>query len=138
VPGVGWVPDPRDAASALATDLHKSALSAKYGTFRRAAFQRSLDAVLEHVTFIVPRFSLKGGRVVTDLSGDEMVALFDQHLTFLREVRDAVWANIAAGREMIGRSLLIVQIDEQISRMERELGLFGSHARRGPEPETLL
>jgi hypothetical protein len=30
--------------------------------------------------------------------------------------------------------VLIVQIDEQISRMERELGLC--HTRRGPEPEN--
>jgi hypothetical protein len=58
---------------------------------------------------------------VTDLSGDEMATLFRQHLQFLREGRDA-----------------IVQINEQINRMERELGLFGGHARRGPEPETVL
>ena len=72
---------------------------------------------------------------MTDFSGDEMVALFEQHLTFLREVRDAVSAHTAASQEMIGRSRpLIVQIDEQIKRLERELGRFGGHARDGPEP----
>jgi hypothetical protein len=107
-------------------------------TFCHAAFQRALKQFQSASHFTSPRFGIKGGRVVTDLSGDEMVALFDQHLMFLREVRDAVSAHLAASREMIGRSPLIVQIDEQISRMERELGLFGSHARRGSEPETVI
>jgi hypothetical protein len=76
---------------------------------------------------------------VTDLSGDEMVALLKQHLKVLREGRDAVSAHIAASQETIKQSrVLIVQIDEQISRMERELGWFGGHARRGPETETVI
>jgi hypothetical protein len=76
---------------------------------------------------------------VTELSGDEMTALFKQHLQFLREGRDAVSAHITASQETIKQSrVLIVQIDEQISRMERELGWFRGHGRRGPEPETLI
>jgi septal ring factor EnvC (AmiA/AmiB activator) len=76
---------------------------------------------------------------VTDLSGDEMVSLFKQHLKVLREGRDAISAHIAASQETIKQSqALIVQIDEQINRMERELGWFGGHARRGSEAETVI
>ena len=61
---------------------------------------------------------------MTDLSGDEMVTLFKQNLKFLREGRDAVSALIAASQETIEQSrALIVQIDEQINRMERELSI---------------
>jgi hypothetical protein len=62
---------------------------------------------------------------VNELSGDEMVALFKQHLKVLSEGRNAIWAHIRASREMIEQSrALIVQIDEQIKRIERELGWF--------------
>jgi hypothetical protein len=76
---------------------------------------------------------------VTDLSGDEVITLFKQHLKVLREGRQAVSAHIAASQETIEQSrALIVQLDEQIGRMERELGWSGGHARRGPEPETAI
>ncbi len=76
---------------------------------------------------------------MTDLSGDEIITLFKQHLKALREGRDAVSAHIAASQTTIEQSrVLIVQIDEQINRMERELGWFGGHARRGSEPETVI
>jgi hypothetical protein len=72
---------------------------------------------------------------VTDLSGDEMVSLFKQHLKVLREGRDAVSAHIAASREMIERSrVLMVQIDEQITRIERELGWFGGSLPQSGSP----
>jgi hypothetical protein len=128
----------RDARLSSLDGFHKSALSAKYDGLSPRGIPTRLKQFQSASHFTSPRFSLKGGRVVIDLPGDEMVALFEQHLTFLREVRDAVSAHVATSREMIGRSPLIVQIDEQISRMERELGLFGSHARRGPEPETVI
>jgi hypothetical protein len=69
---------------------------------------------------------------VTDASGDEMVVLFKQRLTFLREGREAVLAHITASREMIERSsALIVQIDEQINWMEREIGWVGVRSQSG-------
>jgi hypothetical protein len=69
---------------------------------------------------------------VTELSGDEMVVLFKQHLKALREGRDAVSAHITASHEMIKQSrALIVQLDEQIKRMECELGWFGGRAQSG-------
>jgi hypothetical protein len=61
---------------------------------------------------------------VIDFSGDEMVALFKQHLMLLRERREMVLAQLIASREMVERSkALIAQIDEQINRMEHEIGL---------------
>jgi hypothetical protein len=69
-----------------------------------------------------PGLALTGG-LMTDLSDNEMVTLFKQHLKLLREGRDGVRAHIAISLEMIERSCaLIVQIDEQINRMESELG----------------
>jgi hypothetical protein len=69
---------------------------------------------------------------VTDLSNDERVSLFRQHLKLLRDGREAVLAHITASRETIERSrALIEQIDEQINRMERELGLFGGLPQSG-------
>ena len=69
---------------------------------------------------------------VTELSGDEMVLLFKQHLKFLREGRDDVRARITASLEMIERSCaLIVQVNEQINWMERELGWFGGLPQSG-------
>jgi hypothetical protein len=60
---------------------------------------------------------------MTDLSDNEMVTLFKEHLKLLREGRDGVRAHIATSLEMIERSCaLIVQIDEQINQMESELG----------------
>jgi hypothetical protein len=57
------------------------------------------------------------------LSGDEMIVLFKQHLKVLREGRDAIWEHITASRNTIEQSrALIVQIDEQINQIERELG----------------
>jgi hypothetical protein len=53
-----------------------------------------------------------------------VVELFRQHLKFLRERRDDALAQIATSREMIEQSrAVIVQIDEQIIQIERELGL---------------
>jgi hypothetical protein len=67
-----------------------------------------------------------------DLSNNEMVTLFKQDLKLLKEGCDGVWAHIAASQEMIDRSrALIVQIDEQINRMERELGWFGGLPQSG-------
>jgi hypothetical protein len=69
---------------------------------------------------------------VTELSGDEMVVLFKQHLKVLREGRNAIWTHITASREMIARSrALILQIDEQINQIERELGWFGGLPQSG-------
>jgi hypothetical protein len=71
-----------------------------------------------------PRLALKGA-CHDRLSNNEMVTLFKQHLKLLREGRDGVRAHIAASLEMIERSCaLIVQVNEQINRMERELGWF--------------
>jgi hypothetical protein len=98
--------------------------------------QRALTPVSERLTFIL---SSRRDLVVADLSNDEMVALCKEHLKFLRDGRDAASAHIATSQEMIEQSrALIVQIDEQINRMERELGWFGGQARRGPEPETVI
>jgi hypothetical protein len=56
-----------------------------------------------------------------------MVVLFRRHLQVLREERDAILAQITASRGMIAQSrAVIVQIDEQIKRIERELRWFGS------------
>jgi hypothetical protein len=69
---------------------------------------------------------------VTDLSGDEMVALFRRQLKVLREGRDAVSAHITASQETIKQSrALLVQLDEQINRMERELGWVGGLPQLG-------
>jgi hypothetical protein len=69
---------------------------------------------------------------VTDLSNDERLSLFKQHLKVLREGRDTVLAHITASQETIKRSrVLIEQIDEQINRMERELGWFGGLPQSG-------
>jgi hypothetical protein len=66
------------------------------------------------------------GRIVTQRSDDEVIELFRQHLKFLRETREDTLAQIATSREMIEQSrALIVLIDEQINRIERELGLGG-------------
>jgi hypothetical protein len=71
------------------------------------------------------------GRVVTKRSDDEVVELFRQHLKFLRERRDDALAQIATSREMIEQSrAVIVQIDEQINQMERELGLGSDQCLR--------
>ena len=60
---------------------------------------------------------------MTDLSGDEAVALFKQHLNLLRERREIILAQLTTSREMVDQSQrLIAQIDEQIDRMEREIG----------------
>jgi hypothetical protein len=68
---------------------------------------------------------------VTELSGDEMVVLFKQHVKVLREGRDAIWEHITASRHTNEQSrALIVQIDEQISQMERELGLGSDQCLR--------
>jgi hypothetical protein len=57
---------------------------------------------------------------------DEVVELFRQHLRGLKAGREDALAHIAASREMIERSrALIVQIDEQIEGIERELTLSG-------------
>jgi hypothetical protein len=81
----------------------------------------------------------KRGLVMTDFSNNEMVALFKQHLKLLREGRDGVRAHIATSLEMIERSCaLIVQIDEQINRMERELGYFGGLPRSGSPSLALV
>jgi chromosome segregation ATPase len=59
---------------------------------------------------------------VTERPDDKEVELFKQHLTYLRERREDALAQIATSREMIEQSrALIVQIDEQINRIEREL-----------------
>jgi hypothetical protein len=72
------------------------------------------------------------GPVMTDLSNNEMVALCKQHLKLLREGRDGVRSHIMASLEMIERSCaLIVQVNEQINWMERELGWFGGLPRLG-------
>jgi hypothetical protein len=66
------------------------------------------------------------GPVMTDLSNKEMVRLFKQHLEGLREGCDAVSEHITASQETIKQSrALLVQLDEQINQMERELGWFG-------------
>jgi hypothetical protein len=68
------------------------------------------------------RLRLKG-RVMTEASGDEIVVLFKQQLELLREGRDAVLALLTASPELIGRShALLAQLDEQIKRIECELG----------------
>jgi hypothetical protein len=67
---------------------------------------------------------------MTKLSDGEIIGLFKQHLKVLREGRDSLTAHITASREMITRSRsLVVQIDEQINRIERELGWLGSPPR---------
>jgi hypothetical protein len=67
---------------------------------------------------------------MTKLSDGEITGLFKQHLKVLREGRDRLAAHITASREMITRSrALVVQIDEQISRIERELSWLGSPPR---------
>jgi hypothetical protein len=128
--------------------FHKSALSAKYDGLPPRGIATRLEAVSERLTLHTSSrythhqdqgLALIRGRVVTEVSGDEMVVLFKEHLTFLRKGREAVLAHITASREMIERSsALIVQIDEQINRMEGEIGWVGGHARRGPEPETVI
>jgi hypothetical protein len=67
------------------------------------------------------------------LSGDERVVLFKQHLKFLREGRDAIWEHITASRQPIEQSL-IVQIDDQINRIEGELGWFGGQSGSPSSP----
>ena len=67
---------------------------------------------------------------MTKRSDDQVVELFRQHLRVLRERHEGALAHIAASQEMIERSrALIVQIDEQINWMERELGWFVGLAR---------
>jgi hypothetical protein len=49
----------------------------------------------------------------------------------MREWRNSISADITASQERIKQSrALIVQIDEQINRMERELGWFGGDRNR--------
>jgi hypothetical protein len=100
--------------------------------FLGAASQRALAPVSERLTLLARlRLNLEE-RVVTDLSGIERGTLFEQHLKLLREERDAVLAHVTASPEMIERSrALIEQIDEQINRMESELGWFGGLPRPG-------
>jgi hypothetical protein len=72
---------------------------------------------------------------VTKPSDDEMMELFSQHLRFLRERREDAVAQIAASRELIEHSrALIVQIDEQINQIEREL--VGGRPRSEPSPAS--
>jgi hypothetical protein len=62
---------------------------------------------------------------------DEVVELFRQHLKFLREGHEDALAQIATSREMIEQSrAVIVQIDEQINQIERELGLGSDQCLR--------
>jgi hypothetical protein len=71
------------------------------------------------------RFGFNDG-AMTELSDVEMIDLFRQQLSVMREWRNSVSTHMAASQEMIKHSrALIVQIDEQISQMERELGLGG-------------
>jgi hypothetical protein len=63
---------------------------------------------------------------VTKPWDNEVMDLFRQHLRFLRAGREDTLAQIAASQEMIERSrALILQIDEHIDRVERELRLVG-------------
>jgi hypothetical protein len=68
---------------------------------------------------------------VTKPSDDKAIELFRQHLKFLRERREDAVAQIATSRELIEHSrALIVQIDEQINQIEREL--VGGRPRSEP------
>jgi hypothetical protein len=72
-----------------------------------------------------------------ELSGDEMVPLFKQHLKVLRQGRNAIWAQVTASRKTIEQSrALLVQIDEQINRIERELGWLGADRNWTRPPEV--
>jgi hypothetical protein len=66
---------------------------------------------------------------VAEVSIGEVVVLFKQHLELLRGRRDVVWAQLTASQRMVEQSqALIRQIDEQIERMEREIG-WATHPR---------
>jgi hypothetical protein len=52
--------------------------------------------------------------------------MLEQQLRMLTESRDCLSKHIRASQEMIEQSrALIAQLDEQIKRMEREMGWFG-------------
>jgi hypothetical protein len=71
-------------------------------------------------------------RVMTELSDVEIIDLFRQQLRVLREWRGSISADITASKEMIKQSrALLVQVDEQINQMERELGWFGGRPQSG-------
>jgi hypothetical protein len=65
-------------------------------------------------------------RATTELSYVEINDLFRQQIRVLREWRNSISADITASQERIKQSrALLAQLDEQINRMERELGWFG-------------
>jgi hypothetical protein len=62
---------------------------------------------------------------------DKAVELLREHLRALRAGREDALAQIEASREMIEQSrALILQIDEQINRIERELVGDGPRSER--------
>jgi hypothetical protein len=76
-------------------------------------------------------------RVVTKPWNNEVLELFRQHLRFLRAGREDTLAQIATSQETIERSRApIVQIDEQIGRIERELRLVGGEEPRSEHAAT--
>jgi hypothetical protein len=91
-------------------------------SFRHGAFQRASTAVQGASTLHIARSSLKGAchdRLVRRRNGLTIQAAPKGSA----RGADAVSAHIAASQETIEQSrVVIVQIDEQINRMERELG----------------
>lgn len=62
---------------------------------------------------------------------DEVVARFNQQLRVLREKRAAILAHLVAIPEIIAQSsALLTQIDEEIDRIECELGGLGAYRNR--------
>jgi hypothetical protein len=60
--------------------------------------------------------------VTKELSDAHIIGLFKQHLKFVRERHDCILAQNNGKQAMIEQSrALIVQIDEQINRIEGEL-----------------
>jgi hypothetical protein len=99
------------------------------------AFQRALNAVSECLTLDIARGLALTTRVMTELSDVEIIDLFRQQLKVLREWRNNISAHITASQEMIKQSrALIVQLDEQINQMERELRWLGGRSERALLP----
>jgi uncharacterized coiled-coil DUF342 family protein len=75
---------------------------------------------------------------MTKQSDAKMIELFRRQLRVLRERRDSISAGITSSREMIKQSrAMIVEIDEQINQMERELGLGSDQCLR-KQPSSAL